>query len=186
MVSCLYLPTSASSLSTLPFVPAPHPLTLGALKQPFSTHPRVPLFFFFAVSILTFVTGIFFGNSFFYPYYSFHSGQSIRIFAVTNSCIRYILSGPTDGKVCEVGHYAPASLPPRWQVSCILICIQQARGPRKPVLSMQFKPQIQRTRGDSGTSPGPGPKECRYLRTGEDECLSSGRDQVHPSSAFLF
>lgn len=32
----------------------------------------------------------------------------------------------------------------------------------------------------------PPKQECRYLRAGEDECLNSSGEQIHPASTFLF
>lgn len=143
-----HLPTSVSVLFTLPFVSDPDPPTLGPLIptyppwglscNPFPLVPKCPpdwdqgTFFLLwtdwllslaiSLQILSFLIVISI------------LARSVRIFAVTNPCVDYILAGPTDGKMCGVGRLSPACLPPLWQLSCILIYCLQAGGPGKPVV----------------------------------------------------
>ena len=75
----------------------------------------------------------------------------------------------------------PVIIPSTWSASCKLENHESQW--HNSVFARGLK-----TRGADGVSPHPSPnaQEHWYLRTGEDECLSSSREQIHPSSTFLF
>ena len=106
--------------------------------------------------------------------------RSVRIFAVTNPCIDYILAGPTDGKTCGVGRLSPACLPPLWQVSCILIYRLQAGGPGKPVV---VSVQAWRPENPGSHSTRPGPSAGEYWCSAQ---VVSQSEQILSSSTFFF